>query len=83
MVKKLLKYQSTDTLSLIKMYYHVNRWRDISGKSNELICLQEKVQEQDRINNSSQSDLGKLYFRAYYHSKPETLYVESKSFLLI
>ncbi|CAF4370314.1 unnamed protein product, partial [Rotaria sp. Silwood2] len=58
LVKKLLKYQSTDTQSLIKMYY------------------QEKVQEQDRANSSNQCDLGKLYCRAYYHLKEETLYIE-------
>ncbi|CAF0914776.1 unnamed protein product [Rotaria sordida] len=58
LVKKLLKYQSTDTQSLIKMYY------------------QEKAQEQDRANSSNQIDLGKLYCRAYYHSKEETLYIE-------
>ncbi|CAF1066209.1 unnamed protein product [Adineta ricciae] len=58
LVKKLLKYQSNDTQSLIKTYY------------------QEKLQEQDRANNSSQSDLGKLYCRAYYHPKQETLYIE-------
>ncbi|CAF4331550.1 unnamed protein product, partial [Adineta steineri] len=56
LVKKLLKYQSTDTQLLIKMYY------------------QEKLQEQERANNSSQADLGKLYCRAYYHSKEGTLY---------
>ncbi|CAM4874974.1 unnamed protein product [Rotaria socialis] len=58
LVKKLLKYQSIDTQSLIKLYY------------------QEKVQEQDRANSSNQSDLGKLYCRAYYHAKEETLYIE-------
>ncbi|UJR07768.1 hypothetical protein I4U23_012051 [Adineta vaga] len=58
LVKKLLKYQSNDTQSLIKMYY------------------QEKLHEQERANNSNQSDLGKLYCRAYYHSKEATLYIE-------
>ncbi|CAF4345417.1 unnamed protein product, partial [Rotaria sordida] len=36
----------------------------------------EKAQEQDRANSSNQIDLGKLYCRAYYHSKEETLYIE-------
>ncbi|CAF1576139.1 unnamed protein product [Adineta ricciae] len=62
LIKKLLKYHSTDTHSLIKLYY------------------QEKVQEQERtgINNQPPhlTDLGKLYCRAYYHLKEETLYVE-------
>ncbi|UJR38386.1 hypothetical protein I4U23_031055 [Adineta vaga] len=62
LIKKLLKYHSTDTYSLIKLYY------------------QEKVQEQERANLSNQpaysTDLGKLYCRAYYHLKEETLYIE-------
>jgi hypothetical protein len=29
----------------------------------------------------NQTDLGKLYCRAYYHLKEETLYVESKIFI--
>ncbi|CAF3367333.1 unnamed protein product [Rotaria socialis] len=62
LLRKLIKYYSMDTHSLIKLYY------------------QEKLQEQERssiINQSSStSDLGKLYCRAYYHLKEETLYVE-------
>ncbi|CAF0890091.1 unnamed protein product [Rotaria sordida] len=62
LIKKLLKYYSTDTYSLIKLYY------------------QEKLQEQERIGVINQTlhlaDLGKLYCRAYYHLKEETLYVE-------
>ncbi|CAF1308521.1 unnamed protein product [Adineta steineri] len=62
LIKKLLKYHTTDTHSLIKLYY------------------QEKLHEQERaviINQSSNlPDLGKLYCRAYYHLKEETLYVE-------
>ena len=42
------------------------------------IFFQEKIQEQDRSNNSSQCEFGKLYCRVYYHSKDETLYIESK-----
>ncbi|CAF4311057.1 unnamed protein product [Rotaria sp. Silwood2] len=62
LIKKLLKYYSTDTYSLIKLYY------------------QEKLQEQERLGILNQpshlTDLGKLYCRAYYHLKEETLYVE-------
>ena len=46
--------------------------------------LQEKLQEQDRVASGNApanvADLGKLYCRAYYHLKEETLYVESKNF---
>lgn len=41
---------------------------------------QEKLQEQDRVGITNQPDLGKLFCRAYYHLKEETLYVESKRF---
>lgn len=40
--------------------------------------FQEKLQEQERVIGNHQMDLGKLYCRAYYHQKEETLYVESK-----
>ncbi|CAF0764647.1 unnamed protein product [Didymodactylos carnosus] len=55
LVKRLVKYQSTDTCTLIKMYY------------------QDKLQEQER---TTTNDLGKIYCRAYYHTKEETLCIE-------
>ena len=44
----------------------------------ELGFFEEKLQEQDRVNNSSQAELGRIFCRAYYHPHEETLYVESK-----
>lgn len=42
--------------------------------------MKEKLQEQERSTGGHQMDLGKLFCRAYYHPKEETLYVESKAF---
>ena len=44
----------------------------------EFLFFEEKLQEQDHVNNSSQSELGRIFCRAYYHPHEETLYVESK-----
>lgn len=59
-VKKLVKYHSMDTRSLIKLYYH------------------EKLNEQERFNQTNHFGLGRIFSRAYYHPKEETLYVESE-----
>ncbi|CAF4554622.1 unnamed protein product [Rotaria sp. Silwood1] len=62
LIKKLLKYYSTDTYSLIKLYYQ------------DKLQEQERI---GLLNQPSLlTDLGKLYCHAYYHLKEETLYVE-------